>query len=885
MAQRTSATLALGGLAGGLAYLSSGSQAFAAAPATSNLRQQRAAHAAQAPASSASTSLPAMMAGGAVLAAAAASGRTSRSHGSTPLPTTVPVRKSATARKALDQSSRYADLSLDEATLIKNGKHVLVAYIMKPKAGYDYLATAAHFAAESSTGTNVNVCTTDDFTKSVDALVYYIDPDSEEMKIAYPNLLFDRNIIDGRAMMCSFLTLSIGNNQGMGDVEYGKIYDFYLPPEFLRLYDGPAVNVEDMWRILGKGTSNGGLVVGTIIKPKLGLQPKPFGEACYAFWQGGDFIKNDEPQGNQVFCQMNEVIPEVVKAMRACIKETGVGKLFSANITADDPNEMIARGKYCLSQFGPLSENCAFLVDGYVAGGTAVTCARRNFPGQFLHYHRAGHGSVTSPQTQRGYTAFVHTKISRVIGASGIHTGTMSFGKMEGDASDKNIAFMLQDDAADGPYYHQPWEGMKQTTPIISGGMNALRLPAFFENLGHSNVILTAGGGSFGHKDGPKPGAVSCRQGEEAWKAWKAGQYGNISLSDGVIEFAKTHEEIKGAFLTFQKDADQIYPGWKEKLGYTGESSVQAASFDWAKKASAAAFVGCSAPERTVQVARAVTPYELQENVYADLEFTNDVGYLPDGTPMNRAGNAINHPETIGPDSHAPGSPLPRAHFVNSVGYLPDGTPLNAAGNAINHPETMQPDAHTPGSPLPASAYAADIGYLVDGTPMETAGNNSVRGGAAPAAAPAQAPVVAAAAFVGSSAATPSKVRHAGNFAYSFQKDSWADLEFSNDIGYLPDGTPMNKAGNAINHPENIQPDSHAPGSPLPSAIFVNDVGYLPDGTPLNKAGNAINHPENIQPDLHTPGSPLPASVYAQDVGYLVDGTPMSTAGNLSVQQ
>ncbi|CAE7479973.1 rbcL, partial [Symbiodinium sp. CCMP2456] len=169
----------------------------------------------------------------------------------------APAKKeSSVSRKALDQSSRYADLSLDEATLIKRLScrlawlHVLVAYIMKPKAGYDYLATAAHFAAESSTGTNVN---------------------------------------------------------------YGKIYDFYLPPAFLRLYDGPAVNVEDMWRILGKGTSNGGLVVGTIIKPKLGLQPKPFGEACYAFWQGGDFIKNDEPQGNQVFCQMNECIPEVVK--------------------------------------------------------------------------------------------------------------------------------------------------------------------------------------------------------------------------------------------------------------------------------------------------------------------------------------------------------------------------------------------------------------------------------------------------------------------------------------------------------------------------------------------------------------------------------------------
>merc|ERR1712127_423388 len=336
----------------------------------------------------------------------------------------APQKKtSVVQRQALDQSSRYADLSLTEEDLIAKGNHVLVAYIMRPKAGYDYLATAAHFAAESSTGTNVNVCTTDDFTKTTDALVYYIDPEEEEMKIAYPTMLFDRNITDGRAMMCSILTLTIGNNQGMGDVEYGKIYDIYFPPAYLCLFDGPSINVIDMWRILGRGTSDGGLVVGTIIEPKLGLQPKPFGEACYAFWQGGDFIKNDEPQGNQVFCQMNECIPEVVKAMRACIKETGESKLFSCNITADDPVEMVARAKYCMSQFAPLAENCAFLVDGYVAGGTAITVCRRNFPKQFLHYHRAGHGAVTSPQTQRGYTAFVHTKISRVIGASGIHVG------------------------------------------------------------------------------------------------------------------------------------------------------------------------------------------------------------------------------------------------------------------------------------------------------------------------------------------------------------------------------------------------------------------------------------------------------------------------------
>ncbi|CAE8681939.1 unnamed protein product [Polarella glacialis] len=463
------------------------------------------------------SAVPVAAACGAFAAAALAGQRASgRRQGRGPLlPTAVAQKESSVARRALDQSSRYADLSLDEEELIKNGK-------------------------------------------------YYIDPDNEEMKIAYPTLLFDRNITDGRAMMCSVLTLSIGNNQGMGDVEYGKIYDIYFPPAYLRLFDGPNCNVVDMWRILNRGMSNGGLIVGTIIKPKLGLQPKPFGEACYAFWQGGDFIKNDEPQGNQVFCQMNECIPEVVKAMRAAIKETGSSKLFSANITADDPNEMIARG------------------------------------------------------------------------------------------------------------------------------------------------------GSFGHKDGPKPGAISCRQGAESWKEWKAGKFGDVSLSDGIIEFAKTHEELKGAFLTFQKDADQIYPGWKEKLGYTGESSVQAATFDWAKKAAAAPYIGGWVYAKT-----------------ANLEGTywNEVGYCPDGTAMNLAGNNMNHPERIGKDSHTPGSTLPKSFYMNAVGYLPDGTPLNTAGNNVNHPERIGPDMHKSGSPLPPplKGYVNDIGYTPDGTPMNKAGNLSVK--------------------------------------------------------------------------------------------------------------------------------------------------------------
>jgi ribulose-bisphosphate carboxylase large chain len=456
----------------------------------------------------------------------------------------------------MDQSNRYADLSLREEDLIKKGEHVLVAYIMKPKGGGDYVATAAHFAAESSTGTNVSVSTTDDFTRSVDAIVYEVDPEKELMKVAYPVPLFDLNITDGKAMIASFLTLTIGNNQGMGDVEYAKMYDFWFPPEYLRLFDGPATTISDLWRVLGRPEVDGGFIVGTIVKPKLGLRPKPFADAAYDFWLGGDFIKNDEPQGNQVFAPMKETIPLVADAMRRAQDETGQAKLFSANITADDHYEMLARGNFILDTFAENADHVAFLVDGYVTGPAAITTARRQFPGQYLHYHRAGHGAVTSPQTQRGYTAFVLSKMARIQGASGIHTGTMSFGKMEGEAGDIDMAYMIQRDSADGPYYHQEWDGMKPTTPIISGGMNALRMPGFFENIGHSNLILTAGGGAYGHIDGPAAGARSLRQAEECWK----------SGLDPIV-FARDNQEFARAFESFPGDADQLYPGWRQQLG------------------------------------------------------------------------------------------------------------------------------------------------------------------------------------------------------------------------------------------------------------------------------------------------------------------------------
>ena len=47
-------------------------------------------------------------------------------------------------------------------------------------------------------------------------------------------------------------------------------------------------------------------------------------------------------------------------------------------------------------------------------------------------------------------TALTEAKMSRLQGASGIHVGTMGYGKMEGSADDRAIAYVIERDEYQG---------------------------------------------------------------------------------------------------------------------------------------------------------------------------------------------------------------------------------------------------------------------------------------------------------------------------------------------------------------------------------------------------------------------------------------------------
>ncbi|MGB9672138.1 MAG: ribulose-bisphosphate carboxylase [Candidatus Norongarragalinales archaeon] len=464
--------------------------------------------------------------------------------------------------KTLNQhQAAYVDLDLgDEA---RNGEYLLTVYHLKPSNTLNTLQAAAEVAAESSTGTNFKVETETPFSREMNAKVYQLDLKRNLVWIAYPWRLFDR-----RGNIQNILTYIAGNIFGMKEVTALKLLDAWFPPAMLEQYDGPSYTIDDMREYLDVHDRP---ILGTIIKPKMGLTSAEYAEVCYDFWVGGgDFVKNDEPQANQDFCPYDKMVAHVKQAMDKAVKKTGQKKVHSFNVSAADFDTMMQRCEMIRSAgFEPGSY--AFLVDGITAGWTAVQTLRRRYPDVFIHFHRAGHGAFTRPENPIGYSVLVLSKFARLAGASGIHTGTAGVGKMKGGTEDIIAAHNIQHFKERGLFFEQEWStipekdkeaielvhhdlahhpilqddswrGIKKTCPIISGGLNPTLLKPFIDAIGNTDFITTMGAGVHAHPQGTRAGATALVQACEAHQK-----------KIPIEKYAKTHKELAQAIKFFSK--------------------------------------------------------------------------------------------------------------------------------------------------------------------------------------------------------------------------------------------------------------------------------------------------------------------------------------------
>jgi ribulose-bisphosphate carboxylase large chain len=397
----------------------------------------------------------------------------------------------------------YVDLKYKPTT-----SDLICTFKVKPARGLTMTKAAGTVALESSIGTWTSLSTMEDrIAKTLKPSVFSIKKDI--VKIAYPQELFEPG------NMPQIFSSIAGNIFGMKAIDRLRLQDIELSPKLIKSFPGPAHGVPGV-RKLTKVKNRP--LVGTIVKPKLGLTAKEHAKVAYNAWVGGlDIVKDDENLSSMSFNKFEERVRRTLKLRDKAERETGEKKVYFANVTAET-STMLKRAELVKSLGGEY-----VMIDVLTAGWSAVQTLRKT--GMFIHGHRAMHGAIDRIP-DHGISMLVLTQACRFMGVDNLHIGTAGIGKMHGFAKEE-LAFKEA--------CLEKIPGIKPMVPVASGGLSPLMMPKLVRVMG-KDIVAQMGGGCHGHPDGTVKGATAIRQATDA--ALKG-----IPLK----QYAKTHKELARA--------------------------------------------------------------------------------------------------------------------------------------------------------------------------------------------------------------------------------------------------------------------------------------------------------------------------------------------------
>jgi len=383
---------------------------------------------------------------------------------------------------------------------------------------------AAIVALESSIGTWTDVHAKK-YVNKLAAKVFSVR--GNMVKIAYPQELFEK----GNAP--NILSSIAGNIFGMKAVKNLRLEDIKFPKAILNSFDGPKFGIKGIRKMLRVKDRP---LLGTIIKPKLGLKTKDHVESANDAWLGGcDIVKDDENLASQKF---NRFEKRLVKSLEAADKAehiTGEKKAYLINVTAET-KEMIKRAQLVEKHGGKY-----VMVDIVTAGFSALQTLRESGFKMAIHGHRAMHAAFTRNK-KHGISMMVLADIARIIGVDQLHIGT-AIGKLEGDielVSELNEEMEKKVVKATKKRLAQDWGKIKSVLSVSSGGLHPGHVGFLMKNLG-KDIVIQMGGGIHGHPQGTLRGALAARQAIEA-----------VMQKQKLKDYAKNHLELKEA-LEFWK--------------------------------------------------------------------------------------------------------------------------------------------------------------------------------------------------------------------------------------------------------------------------------------------------------------------------------------------
>ena len=326
------------------------------------------------------------------------------------------------------------------------------------------------------------------------------------------------------ADLINLLAMVAGNLFELPEFTGLRLQGLHLPPEFGERYRGPKFGVSGTRRLTGIPT---GPILGTIIKPSVGLSPEQTAaRVAELIGSGLDFIKDDELMADPPHSPFRERVDAVMAVIRAQAERNGRQAMYAFNVSGT-VEEMYRRHDYVVARGG----TCVMAsLHGVGPAGVRALTEQAEVP---VHGHRNGWGLLyRSPALGLDYT--VVQQVWRLLGVDHLHCNGLRNKFCETGASAMRSAR-----ACLTPLFRPEDVAM----PVIASGQWAGQAHDTLAALGGSDLLYLCGGGIMGHPGGVRAGVASVRQ---AWAAAVAG----VPLAQA----ARDQEELRAALAFFGQE-------------------------------------------------------------------------------------------------------------------------------------------------------------------------------------------------------------------------------------------------------------------------------------------------------------------------------------------
>jgi ribulose-bisphosphate carboxylase large chain len=409
-----------------------------------------------------------------------------------------------------------------------NAERIFATYLIETPMALEN-ATAA-LAGEQSSGTFVAVPgETDELKQRFAAHVEKITPLETVSQPALPGCRSGGGKFQRAEVLVSWPLENIGPNlpalvstlQGnlyeLSQFSGLKLLDLEIPESFATHFTGPKFGIAGTRKLTGV---EGRPLIGTIIKPSIGLSPQQTAQLVRTLVEVGiDFIKDDELMANPPHSPFDQRVDAVMRVINDHAGRTGRKAMYAFNVS-DEMDAMQRHYEKVVAAGG----TCAMVsLNSVGLAGVKKVCEQGVLA---IHGHRNGWGMLNR-HPFLGIEFAAYQKIWRLTGVDQIHVNGIQNKFWE---SDDSIVRAVQ-------ACLKPMLGGFSILPVLSSGQWGGQAPETYRRTKTIDVLYLAGGGIMAHPDGPAAGVRSLR------KWWEAAVEG-LTMEQAAAKYPELKQSV-----------------------------------------------------------------------------------------------------------------------------------------------------------------------------------------------------------------------------------------------------------------------------------------------------------------------------------------------------